>query len=108
MTDAQRLDRFLAALRGAHRDMVPLFTEGCCFELFVIARTVFPRVEPLYSQREGHVYLALDGRLFDIRGRHAQRPADLGPLNYRRAPGRQPHRWAKANHRRLCHEGGNQ
>lgn len=104
MSDQERLSRLLLELRKAHPDMVHLFRNGGCYQLWKIVRTVFPEAECLYSQIEGHVYIGLDGALFDIEGRHLHRPRDLAPLDHRISHA--PHRWISQLQRaRLFQEG---
>ncbi len=95
--DHRRLCRLLAELRATHPDIEDLFRFGQCYALWKIVRTVFPGAECLYSMTEGHVYIRLDGRLYDIRGHHLRGPADLEPLDHRR--GDRPHRWGKRDMR---------
>lgn len=90
------LERATAVLRDGHPDMVRLFTEGQCFTLFHAVRSIWPQAEALYSMSESHVYIGLDGRIYDIRGRHFRLPSDLKPLHHRA-----PHRWARWDQRRL-------
>lgn len=99
MSETKRILRFLAALRGAHPDTVALFTEGACYELWKIMRVIWPEAVPMYSQQEGHVYIEIDGRLYDIRGLHLRAPADLRPLDHNNVD--RPHRWARRDTRRL-------
>jgi len=96
--DGERLDRAMAALRAGHPDMVRLFTEGQCYTLFQAVQAIFPRAVPLHSILEGHIYISLDGGLFDIRGRHDPARSDLFPVEELGDP---PHLWAGRDYRRL-------
>ena len=96
MSDVQR---FLSALRDTHPDMVDVFTKGRCYSLFELMRTVWPQARAHYSAIECHVYVDIDGSIFDIRGRHFKPPADLDLLDHRR--GDKPHRWGKRDARRI-------
>ncbi|TNE43414.1 MAG: hypothetical protein EP341_11370 [Sphingomonadales bacterium] len=94
-----RPEQFLSTLRDAHPDMVDLFTKGQCYSLFLIMRTIWPSAEALHSQSECHVYVMIDGMIYDIRGKHLKPPADLAPINYSR--GDKPHRWGPRDKRRF-------
>lgn len=91
--------RFLDALRASHQDMETVFTQGQCYNLFLLMRTVWPEAKAFYSMAEGHVYVEVGGAFFDIRGRHFSPPKDLAQLNHQR--GDRPHRWGKRDPRRL-------
>lgn len=91
--------RFLDALRASHQDMEAMYTQGQCYNLFLLLRTVWPQAQAFYSMAEGHVYVKIGGAFFDIRGRQFSLPKDLAPLNHRRDD--KPHRWGKRDARRL-------
>lgn len=93
------IERLLAALRSGWPHMVPLFTQGQCLTMFHALRAIYPQAEAWYSRIEGHVYTKIDGRFYDIRGRHLRTPADLEPLDWRH--GDRPHRWPKRDMRIL-------
>ena len=94
-----QIERFLAELRGSHPDMVRLYTEGRCYHLWLIMRVTWPQARCFYSPVEGHVYVEIDGALYDIRGRHLRRPDPLDLLDHR--SGHAPHRWGRGDKRRL-------
>lgn len=86
-----QLERFLSALRRSHPDMEHIFLNGSCFYLWDIVRTVFPEVEPWYSQVEGHIYLKYKDRFYDILGKHCAVPKDIAPFDYKEF---KPHKWS--------------
>lgn len=94
------IERFLASLRSGWPDMVPLFMQGQCLTMFLALRAIHPQAEAWYSFREGHVYTKIDGRFYDIRGRHLRLPTDLHLLDWKH--GDKPHRWPKRDMRILA------
>lgn len=45
-----------------------VYTQGGCYQLFIILRLVFPESKPFYDQVNGHAYTKIDGKLYDING----------------------------------------
>ena len=85
---------FLAILRDSVPDAVPLYTQGGCWQLFVLLRTVWPQATPWYNHVDGHVITEIDGHFYDIRGRvhdHIATPMADEPGLIRQA-----HRWRYA------------
>lgn len=99
MPSPNRIERAIAALREGWPDMEALFMGGQCLTLALMLRAIWTDAEILYSRREGHVYTRIDGRLYDIRGRHLVGPGDLAPLDWRE--GDRAHRWPRRDTRRL-------
>lgn len=64
------VERFLARLRDVHPIIPVIFQHGACFELYRIMREIWPLAEPWYTDREGHCYIRIHGRFYDIRGHH--------------------------------------
>lgn len=95
----RQITRVLDTLRDTHPDMADMFLHGRCYSLFLLLRLFWPQAQAYYSKLEGHVYVAIDGAIFDIRGRHLAPPLDLDLLDHRN--GDRPHRWGKRDHRRL-------
>lgn len=83
------VERFLAVLRGTHPDFVRIYTQGGCFQLFVALRTVWPQARPWSDLN--HVWTEIDGRFYDIEGRHLVLPAHVTPMDARVAA--RAHRW---------------
>jgi hypothetical protein len=63
------VERFLAALRDSVPNAVEVFTNGNCFKLFRLLRTVYPQANPYYRIVAGHVYTEIDGDYYDIEGK---------------------------------------
>ena len=81
----------IAAIRQAVPDADHVFTQGRCYELWLIVRTVYPDAKPLYDPIVGHVYIKHEGAVYDITGKHVK-PPPLEPMDVRRL---KPHRWKK-------------
>lgn len=94
------VSRFISTLRDTHPQMTELFMHGQCYSLFLILRLPWPQAKALYSPKAGHVYVEIDGAIYDIRGRQHILPDDLGPLDHR-GRGYRPHRWPRSDRRRL-------
>jgi len=97
----QRLLKFISAIRDSHPDMVELYTQGQCYNFFLIIRSLWPAAVAYYDHIQGHVYTALGGRLYDIRG---VLPLPLKRYGYDKlshVDGHRPHRWANGETRRL-------
>jgi len=96
------VDLFLARLRASHPDMVTIFTEGSCWELYEIMRVIWPQAEPWYCRYPGHVYVRIDGVFYDIRGRARKLPCEPRKMTTREGwPGDAPHRWSKRTYHRV-------
>lgn len=96
------LIRFIDAIRSSHPDIVALYTQGRCYDFFLIIRAIRPTAIAYYDHAEGHVYSLVGGRLYDIRGVSPRVPEKwrfLEPLTYR--GGHPPHRWGRGDRRRL-------
>lgn len=98
--DAAKVEKALYALRSGWDDMKPLFLNGQCVTLYLMLRALFPQAKAWYSELEGHVYTEIDGKFFDIRGRHSILPNDLTPLDWQ-GEGDPPHRWSRRDRRLL-------
>lgn len=60
--------KFLDELRDASDDMYEVFTEGSCFRLYLILKTIFPQAKPYWSEVQGHAITKIDGKYYDIGG----------------------------------------
>jgi hypothetical protein len=88
MTDPLHL---IEAIRNSFPDARKVYTEGGCFELFKILRTVFPDAEPYYDEIEGHVITLINGKFYDITGQVRRPDKWCGPMRERVM--KQAHRW---------------
>ena len=82
------VERVLDAIRRVERER---FLNGHCYSLFLILRAIWSDAECHYSEDEGHVYTKINGKFYDIRGKHVNVPEDLKPLDHKQSY--RPHRW---------------
>lgn len=61
--------KFLEALRDSADLQYKIFTQGSCFRLYVILKTVFPTAKPYWSDRSNHCITNIDGLFYDIGGK---------------------------------------
>lgn len=91
-----QVEKFLARLRDSHPDMEHIYTQGGCFELFLIMRTIWPQARCYYAFNPGHVYIEIDGLFYDIRGKYVRPPngaVDFAKTEPHIMAG--AHRWSK-------------
>jgi len=81
-------------LRETHPDMEHTFTRGGCFKFYEMLRANFPDAEPYYDPIEGHVYVNIDNRYFDIKG-ELEDASKLVPLEEGLSTTTDPTRWAQ-------------
>jgi hypothetical protein len=93
MTEPARVERFLNLLRETHPSFERIFTEGGCYHLFLILRSIWPQAELWYAHDPGHVYARIDGVFFDIKGGRRAVPEGAMPVTVRDL--RRPDRWRK-------------
>lgn len=59
---------FLKELKHAYHKNEIIYTEGSCFRLYSILKTIFPEAIPCYSHLDGHWITKIDGKYYDING----------------------------------------
>lgn len=67
---AQTIITVTKILREAHPQVVPIFTQGGCYEMFRALHAIDPRLEPYHDGCGTHVYGRLGNTFFDINGPH--------------------------------------
>lgn len=72
------VERFLAELRETHPDFISIYTQGGCYQLHKILRTVWPQARPWSDLN--HVWTEIDGAFYDIEGRHLALPKEARPM----------------------------
>jgi hypothetical protein len=88
-----RVMRFIATVRGPNTLTTELYTNGQCYQFFLILRTVFPEAEAWYDYHEGHVYSKIGRYWYDIRGVRFKPTVTMESMSsmFRRQD--KPHRW---------------
>lgn len=59
---------FLHELKTSYHKNEIIYTEGSCFRLYSILKTVFNQANPYYSHLDGHWITEIDGKFYDING----------------------------------------
>lgn len=59
---------FLKELKYSYHKNEIVYTEGSCFRLYSILKTIFPQAIPCYSDMDGHWITKIDGKYYDING----------------------------------------
>lgn len=77
--------------------MIELYTEGRCYDFFLILRSIYQDAEAWYDG--DHVFTKINGRFYDIRGVYLGSTERLYKLDH--SVGHKPHRWSKSDRRRL-------
>jgi hypothetical protein len=84
--------KFLTQLRDSVPDAITVFTEGNCYKLFLLMKTVWPDAVPMYDQVVGHVFIKIGDKLYDIHGL-VKAPDTLIRLGSEPNIARKAHRW---------------
>ncbi len=62
------LINFLKELKHSYHKNEIIFTQGSCFRLYSILKTIYEEAVPYYSHLEGHWITQIDGKFYDING----------------------------------------
>ena len=68
MFEHARVERLISRIRNAHSTMDKIFTQGSCWDFYLILKEVYPEAIAYYNATEGHIHTKIDGRYYDIRG----------------------------------------
>ena len=71
MTKHRKILNLIAAIRESHPDMVNIYTQGGCVNLFQILRVVYPEAKLSYDHN--HLVVRIEKKLYDINGSVASR-----------------------------------
>lgn len=83
--------RLVSAVRESRPDSVLAYTQGGCYQFFLVLRAAFPGAVPYYDGVQGHVLTRIGGRLYDVTGE--VRCPQAYPLSSEPRIARQAHRW---------------
>lgn len=64
----KQIINFLDELRESADDMYEIFTEGSCYRLYKILKTLYPQAEAYWSESDGHAITKIDNSYYDIGG----------------------------------------
>lgn len=59
---------FLKELKHSYNKNEIIYTQGSCFRLYSILKTIFEQAVPYYSHLDGHWITEIDGKFYDING----------------------------------------
>ena len=62
------IENFLKELRESADIQFKIFTEGSCFRLYIILKTIYPKAKPYWSDLENHCVTKINGKFYDIGG----------------------------------------
>jgi hypothetical protein len=62
------IKQFLKELRDSADIQYKIFTEGSCFRLYCMLKTIFPKAKPYWSDIDGHAITKINGKYYDIGG----------------------------------------
>ena len=62
------IKEFLKELKESYHLNAKIYTEGSCFRLFKMLKTIFPSAKPFYSQADGHWIIRIEDEFYDING----------------------------------------
>jgi hypothetical protein len=63
------------AMRKNIKNAEIAFTQGKCYQLHLMLKTLYPNAIAWYEPIAGHVYTEINGFFYDIRGTHKEIPA---------------------------------
>jgi hypothetical protein len=63
------------AMRKNIKNAEVAFTQGKCYQLHLMLKTLYPNAIAWYEPTEGHVYTKINDFYYDIRGTHKEIPA---------------------------------
>lgn len=59
---------FIRSLRESFNGSEIVYTQGSCYQLYLILKGLYPEAEAYYDDIEGHVYTKIGDKLYDIYG----------------------------------------
>lgn len=60
------VEQFIATIRDSFEDSVKVYTQGSCYEFYLILKQVFPEAIPYYD--ENHFITRIGDKYYDITG----------------------------------------
>lgn len=61
---------FIKTLRESFYNCEEVYTNGGCYQFYLILKSLFKNSTCWYSIYEGHVYVEINGIFYDIKGEH--------------------------------------
>lgn len=60
------VEKFIASIRDSFIGSQQVYTEGSCYHLYLILKSVFPSAKPYYNTY--HIITKIDNKFYDITG----------------------------------------
>ncbi|HEY0842448.1 hypothetical protein [Methylotenera sp.] len=64
----------LTAMRKNIKQADVMFTQGKCYQLYLMLSDLYPQAVAWYDPVIGHVFTEIDGKYYDINGEHESLP----------------------------------
>ena len=55
-------------IRESYKHSVTVYTQGGCYQFYLILEEIFPEAIAWYCQINGHIYTEINGKFYDITG----------------------------------------
>lgn len=65
----------LTAMRKNIKNADVMFTQGKCYQLYLMLADLYPQAVAWYEPIQGHVFTEIDGKYYDINGEHESLPS---------------------------------
>ena len=88
-----KISKFCARVKDSHPDAEFIYTNGACWEFFLMLRVFYPNATPYYDHEMGHVYTEIDGKFYDINGTRLKKHDGLEKID--RKISSDAHRWKR-------------
>jgi hypothetical protein len=70
----------LAAMRKNIKQADVMFTQGKCYQLYLMLSDLYPQATAWYEPIDGHVFTEIDGKYYDINGEYESLPERSHPF----------------------------
>lgn len=68
--------KLVNAMRKNIKQADVMFTQGKCYQLYLMLSDLYPQAVAWYEPVDGHVFTEIDGKFYDINGEHEVIPAN--------------------------------
>lgn len=62
------MEKIIKAIRESFDEAEEVYTEGACFQFYLILKSICPYAEPWYDCHVGHVYTKVGDKYYDVKG----------------------------------------
>ena len=64
-----KIERLLKAMRDSSDTIYSVYTEGSCYQLYKVLKTLYPKAKPYWSDKHNHAITKIKGEFYDIGGK---------------------------------------